>query len=65
MTFQIAVIPGDGVGPEIYSESKRILAKLIELYNLDINLIEVEAGDIALSRYGEALPKKTLDIIDK
>ncbi|WP_338601125.1 isocitrate/isopropylmalate family dehydrogenase [Sulfolobus tengchongensis] len=65
MTFQIAVIPGDGVGQELYAESKKIIAKLIEKYNLNINLIEVEAGDIALSKYGEALPKQTLNVIDK
>ncbi len=65
MVFNIAVIPGDGVGPEIYALSKKILSKLIELYKLDMNLIEVEAGDMALNRYGEALPKQTLNVIDK
>ncbi|TRM94836.1 3-isopropylmalate dehydrogenase [Sulfolobus sp. A20-N-G8] len=65
MVFNIAVIPGDGVGSEIYALSKKILSKLIELYKLDMNLIEVEAGDTALSKYGEALPKQTLNVIDK
>ncbi|AAK41021.1 3-isopropylmalate dehydrogenase [Saccharolobus solfataricus] len=65
MTFRVAVIPGDGIGPELYEGSKRIIAKLIEKYNLDIDLIEVEAGDVALNKYGEALPRHTLDVIEK
>ena len=65
MTFRIAVIPGDGVGPEIFFESKKILGRLIENYNLDLELIEVEAGDSALAKYGEALPKQTLKTIEK
>jgi len=65
MTFQVAVIPGDGIGSELYEGSKRVIAKLIEKYNLDINLIEVEAGDTALNKYGEALPKQTLSVIEK
>ncbi len=65
MHFNVAVLPGDGVGPEIYSESKKIIAKLKEVYNLNIDLIEVEAGDSALAKYGEALPKQTIDVISK
>ena len=65
MSFTVALIQGDGIGPEIVSKSKRILAKLNELYSLPIEYIEVEAGDRALARYGEALPKESLKIIDK
>nr|1WPW_A Chain A, 3-isopropylmalate dehydrogenase [Sulfurisphaera tokodaii]1WPW_B Chain B, 3-isopropylmalate dehydrogenase [Sulfurisphaera tokodaii] len=63
--FTVALIQGDGIGPEIVSKSKRILAKINELYSLPIEYIEVEAGDRALARYGEALPKDSLKIIDK
>ncbi|QKQ99918.1 3-isopropylmalate dehydrogenase [Metallosphaera tengchongensis] len=64
MVFKVAVIPGDGVGPEIYFESKKILSKLVEMYRLDVEFIEIEAGDSALSRYGEALPKPALKVIE-
>ncbi|MEM3245099.1 MAG: isocitrate/isopropylmalate family dehydrogenase, partial [Metallosphaera sp.] len=64
MSFRVSVIPGDGVGPEIYFSSKKILSKLIEIYGLKIDFIEVEAGDAALSKYGEALPKQTLKVIE-
>ncbi|QIW23295.1 3-isopropylmalate dehydrogenase [Sulfolobus sp. S-194] len=65
MGFTVALIQGDGIGPEIVSKSKRILAKINELYSLPIEYIEVEAGDRALARYGEALPKDSLKIINK
>ncbi|BCU70634.1 3-isopropylmalate dehydrogenase [Stygiolobus caldivivus] len=65
MSFTVALIQGDGIGPEIVSKSKTILAKLNELYSLPINYIEVEAGDRALARYGDALPKESLKVIDK
>ena len=65
MPFTVALIQGDSIGPEIVSKSKRILAKLNELYSLPIEFIEVEAGDQTLARYGEALPKESLKIIDK
>ena len=65
MSFTVALIQGDGIGPEIVSKSKRILAKLNEIYSLPIEYTEVEAGDRALARYGEPLPKESLKIIDK
>jgi 3-isopropylmalate dehydrogenase len=65
MSFILALIPGDGVGPEIVNASKKILGKLIENYDLKIDIIEVEAGDSALAKYGTALPQNTVDIINK
>lgn len=64
MSFKVAVIPGDGIGPEIVLNSKKILAKLNELYNLGINYIEIEAGDRAYSRYGSPLPQESLKVIE-
>lgn len=63
--YRIALIPGDGIGPEIVQASKKILSKLLETYRLNLEIIEVEAGDIALSKYGDPLPKETLKVIDQ
>ncbi|ARM75923.1 isocitrate/isopropylmalate dehydrogenase family protein [Acidianus manzaensis] len=63
--YRIALIPGDGVGPELTYKSKKIISKLVEIYKLDIQINEVEAGDIAVSKYGDPLPKDTLKTIDK
>ena len=34
MDFRVVIIPGDGIGPEIVKNSKRILGKLVNKYNL-------------------------------
>ncbi|EZQ03865.1 3-isopropylmalate dehydrogenase [Candidatus Acidianus copahuensis] len=65
MQYLLALIPGDGVGPEIVSSSKKIIGKLIENYNLNIEIKEIEAGDIAMTKYGEPLPRHSLEVIDK
>ena len=33
MEYKIALIPGDGIGPEIVSEAKKVLDKVCEKYN--------------------------------
>ncbi|BDC19326.1 isocitrate/isopropylmalate dehydrogenase family protein [Acidianus sp. HS-5] len=65
MEYRIALLPGDGIGPEIVAQSKKILSKLVENYALNLQISEVEAGDSALTKYGDPLPKQTLDIINK
>lgn len=65
MEYKIALLPGDGIGPEIVAQSKKILSKLMENYALNLKITEVEAGDSALAKYGDPLPKQTLDIINK
>lgn len=62
--YRIALIPGDGIGPEIVQNSKKILSKLINTYNLDLEINEVEAGDIAAKKYGDPLPKEALRVIE-
>ncbi len=64
MSFKVALIPGDGIGPEIVLNSKKILARLNELFGLNVEYREIEAGDAALNRYGEALPKESLRVIE-
>jgi len=57
----IAVIPGDGIGPEIMRATLRVLDAL------DVGLVYdvVEAGVAALEKYGELLPTATLEAIAK
>ena len=60
MDFKIAVIKGDGVGPEIINEGIKVLNKISEKYNHKFNLTEVLGGGAAIDKYGEPLPKETL-----
>ncbi|MGH8090615.1 MAG: isocitrate dehydrogenase, partial [Rudaea sp.] len=61
MTKTIAVIPGDGIGPEIMRATLRVLDELKTGLLYDV----VEAGVAALEKSGELLPAVTLDAIGK
>ena len=61
MTHTIAVIPGDGIGPEIMRATLRVLDAL----NLGLQYDFVEAGLAAQEKHGELLPQATLDAIAK
>jgi 3-isopropylmalate dehydrogenase len=60
LTF--AVLPGDGIGPEVMAAALRVLGKALagEGYELDVR--EAEVGGAAIDRHGEALPAETLEI---
>ncbi len=58
---RIAVIPGDGVGPEIIDAVIPVLETLSDLMNLPLDLRLFEAGDETKRRRGVALPEETLD----
>ncbi len=61
MTKTIAVIRGDGIGPEIMAATLKVLDSL----NCGLEYEFVEAGMVALEKYGELLPQATLDVIAK
>jgi len=61
---RIAVIKGDGIGPEVVDSALRVLKAAAAKYGLAIEPTEVEAGDTALSRYGEAMPSRYWGIIE-
>lgn len=57
--YQIAVVPGDGIGQEVMEATLSVLEGL----NLDFDYVFGEAGDECLEKNGVALPNKTLEII--
>ncbi len=59
MSKTIAVIPGDGIGPEIMSATLRVLDAL----GCGLDYEFVDAGMVALEKHGELLPQATLDKI--
>ncbi|HYD58037.1 MAG TPA: 3-isopropylmalate dehydrogenase [Burkholderiales bacterium] len=54
--MKVAVLPGDGIGPEIIAEAVRVLRKL----ELGIELAEAPVGGAAYAAHGHPLPEKTL-----
>lgn len=60
MKKKIAVIKGDGIGPEIVTQAIRVLDVIVEKYNHTFNYEYVNMGGIAIDEEGEPLPAKTL-----
>jgi isocitrate dehydrogenase (NAD+) len=61
MSKTIAVIAGDGIGPEIMTATLRVLDAL----DCDLDYDFVDAGMVALEKHGDLLPASTLEIIGK
>lgn len=61
MTKKIAVLPGDGIGPEIVAEAVKVLQRL-EQDGLDIELEHGLIGGAAYDETGTPLPEETLKI---
>lgn len=62
MNYKIAVIKGDGIGPEIVKASMKVLDKIGEKYNHTFDYTEVLAGGAAIDACDTPLPQETVDI---
>ena len=62
MKLNIAVLPGDGIGPEVTNQSMKVLNAIAEKYDHQFQYEEALMGAIAIDKTGEPLPKETLDI---
>lgn len=61
MNKTIAVIRGDGIGPEIVNEAIKVLDKIAEKYGLTFTYDDVDMGGIAIDKWGDPLPQAMLD----
>lgn len=61
MDYKIAVIKGDGIGPEIVSSAIEVLEKIAQKYNHNFNFEEVYMGGVAIDKFGEPLPDSELE----
>jgi len=61
-TFRIAVLPGDGIGPEVMAPCLRLLDRVVgEAGGFSLSYEEMEAGAGLYQRSGTALPAETLE----
>jgi 3-isopropylmalate dehydrogenase len=60
MKAHIAVLGGDGIGPEVVAEGVRCLRALAESFGHEIQLTELPFGGIAIDTHGDPLPPQTL-----
>ena len=61
MDKKIALIPGDGIGPEIVKQAKLVLDKIAVNYNHIFTYEYVDMGGVAIDKYTDPLPKEMLD----
>jgi len=59
-TFSIAVLPGDGIGPEVMNEAIKVLAKVESAFDLKFTYSWHDVGGIAIDNHGCPLPESTL-----
>ena len=61
MNKTIAVIRGDGIGPEIVNEAIKVLDKIAEKYGHTFTCDDVDMGGVAIDKWGDPLPQAMLD----
>lgn len=62
--YNLALIPGDGIGPEIVREGKKVVEAASRQYGLEINWIEFPFGSERYLKTGELLPDSALKEIE-
>ena len=61
MKKNIALIRGDGIGPEIVTQAVRALDKVAAVFGHEFTYTEVDMGGIAIDKWGDPLPKEMLN----
>ena len=62
-SFAIAVIPGDGVGPEVIEAGRRVLARAAELFELELAFTELPWGSQYYFQHGRMMPADALELL--
>ncbi|MBW8001107.1 MAG: 3-isopropylmalate dehydrogenase [Planctomycetes bacterium] len=60
-SYKIAVIPGDGTGPEVTAEAVKVLNTTAEKFGFKVDLTEFDFGGERYKRTGETLPDSAID----
>ena len=61
MNYNIALIKGDGIGPEISNEAVKVLHEIGKLYNHNFNINEVSGAGEVVDKFGDPLPEESLE----
>ena len=59
-TYNVAVLKGDGIGPEVTEAAVKVLEAIQEKSNFKLNFLYGEAGYHCIAEYGTNLPKQTI-----
>ena len=61
-TYRIAVLPGDGIGPEIVLEAVKVLGVVAERAGVHFEMEEGFVGGAAYDRFGTPLPEEVMEL---
>ena len=59
--YKIAVIKGDGIGPEIVNSAMEVMEKVAEKYNHNFKFEEVYMGGCAIDKFDNPLPDSEIE----
>ena len=59
-TYHIAVLPGDGIGPEVMAQARKVLDAVRQRFDIRITTAEYDVGGIPIDRHASPLPAATV-----
>jgi 3-isopropylmalate dehydrogenase len=62
---KIAVLAGDGIGPEVMKEAIKVLDAAQKKFSFELSYEYADVGGIAIDNHGEALPEATLSLCEQ
>lgn len=65
MDYNVTVIPGDGIGPEIVREAKKVMDKVGAVYGHTFDYTEILMGGCSIDAYGVPLTEEALETARK
>ncbi len=63
--YEIAILPGDGIGPEVVDTAIKVLDVVQKIFGFKLNYHFSEAGNNCIEKHGTNLPKKTINTLKK
>ena len=64
-TKEVLILPGDGIGPEVCYEAKKVLEHINDTKDLGITISESAVGGCAFEEFGNPLPEETLKLAQR
>ena len=62
MKAKITLIPGDGIGPEIVREAKKVLESIAKKYDHEFIFTDIDMGGCSIDKYGVPLTDEAIEI---
>lgn len=57
---KVAILAGDGIGPEVIAQAEKVLATVADKFDFEITTSRYDVGGCAIDNHGQALPKSTI-----